>query len=132
MQSCTLQATEEERVDYAFNQCMQPIFKQIDTWVRVNRGKLTMQGFYHVVEHYMGIPILAAKAKRDLATITMNVGERVDEFYHRLLALWEDADTPEDESMAKFEETLRPSIARTIYGHSFADMEAMLIKARAK
>lgn len=75
--------------------------------------------------------MLAAKAKRDLATAIMNGGETVDEFYPRLLQLWEDADTPEDERMNKFEETLRPSIALTIRGHDFADMEAMLIKARS-
>lgn len=73
--------------------------------------------------------MLASTAKRDLITVATKTGETVDEYYHRLFKLYENAETPEDERMVKFEATLRPSISRTLMGHDFTNMIELLTKA---
>lgn len=38
--------------------------------------------FFNEIEHYMGIPILAATAKRKLSTVIMKFGELVNKYYY--------------------------------------------------
>lgn len=73
--------TEVDRVSYALGEVTQPIFQPIDSWVRANEDTMTMKELSHEIEHYMGIPMLAATAKRDLITIMMKGGEKVNEYY---------------------------------------------------
>lgn len=50
----------------------------------------------------MGVHLLSATGKKELSTITMKHTETVNESYHRIFELLEDADAPMDERINKF------------------------------
>ena len=70
-----------------------------------------MDKFYSKIEHYMEISILASKAKRELNTIVMQSIKMVNEYYHWIFKLWQQANIPDDQRMEKFKLTLKPSIS---------------------
>lgn len=70
---------EMDRVSYAFSQLAQPIFQQLDSWIQANSESLSMDKFFTEIEHYMGIPMLAATAKRELNTVVMRGNKTVNE-----------------------------------------------------
>ena len=122
--------SEIDRVSYAFSQLTQPIFQQLDSWIQTNSAYLTMDKFYNKIEHYMGIPMLASKAKRELNTITMQPTETVNEYYHRIFKLWQQASTPKDQQIEKFKLTLKPSISAPLLALKHTNLRDLLESAR--
>ena len=122
--------TEMDRISYAFSQLAQPIFPQLDPWIQANSENLTMEEFFSEIEHYMGIPMLAATAKRELNTVVMRSNEAVNEYYHGLFKLWQQASTPEDEKIDKFKLTLKPSISHALLAFKHTNMRDLLDAAR--
>ncbi|MCJ1470914.1 hypothetical protein MMC07_009562 [Pseudocyphellaria aurata] len=97
-----LYPTERDQVVYTYRQVTEPIFKQIGAWARANQDNLTMADLFLEIKQYMGIHRLGDQARVELLKVTMKGSESIDEYYHRLLSLWEDAETPERERMVKF------------------------------
>ena len=83
--------TEMDRISYGFSQLGQPVFQQLESWIQNNSETLTLEEFFDKIEHYMGMPMLAATSKREINTITMRPTESVNQYYHRLYQLWEHA-----------------------------------------
>ena len=85
-----------------------------------------MEEFYNEIEHYMSILMLATTAKRELNIIVMKPGESVNEYYHQLFKLWQQARTPEDEKIKKFKLTLKPSILQSLLAVKHTNMQDLL------
>lgn len=120
----------KEKVTYILSTMAAPIFKRIAAWTRANLETLTIEQLFEEVKHYMGLHLVSAEAKRELNKITMKHTESVNEFYHRIFELWEDAETPEDERIEQFKTTLKPAISQLLLGHTFTDMRTFLDAAR--
>ena len=73
-----------------------------------------MEGFYQQIEHCMRIHMLTKQAKEELHTVTMKSNKTVDKYYQQIFKLWEQAKTPEWETVKRFEITLKPSIAHAL------------------
>ena len=71
-----------DQISYAFSQLTPPIFQQLDAWIQANSEEFTMDEFYNEIEHYIGISMLASKAKQELNTIIMQSAETVNKYYH--------------------------------------------------
>ena len=52
-----------------------------------------MKEFYSEIKYYMRISMLANVAKQELNTIVMKSSESVNEYYHKLFKLWQQANT---------------------------------------
>ena len=70
--------TQDDCMDYTFSQLTQLIFQQLDAW---------MHAFLKKVKYYIEIFMLAAKTKRELNTIVMQINKSVNEYYHWLFKL---------------------------------------------
>lgn len=123
--------TEVARVSYALCQMSQPIFQCIHSWRYANENTLTVKEMFEEIEHYMGIDWMVSPAKRELNTIVIKPGESVNEYYHRIFTLWENAKTPGGERMEMFLERLKPSISYPLLGHKYANMRELLDAARS-
>ena len=123
--------SEVDRINYAFNQLNQPIFQALFPWFQANSKNLAMGQIFIEIEHYMGIPMLASIAKRELNTVVMKGNETVTEYFHRLCKLWQQAGTPEDEKIDKFELTLKPSISSPLLALKHTNMRELLDAARS-
>ncbi|MCJ1422211.1 hypothetical protein MMC29_000090, partial [Sticta canariensis] len=60
----------------------------------------------------------------------MRGNETVNENYHRLFKLWQQAGTPEDEKMDKIKLTLKPSISTPLLALKHSNMRDLLGSAR--
>ena len=60
----------------------------------------------------------------------MKPSESVNEYYHRLFKLWQQAGTPEDEKLKKFKGTLKPSISTPLLALRHTSMRDLLDSAR--
>ena len=89
-----------------------------------------MEEFYSKIKHYMRIPMLASVAKRKLNTIVRKLTESVDEYYHRLFKLWQQASTPEDHQVKKFKLTLKLSISALLLALKHTNLRDFLESAR--
>ena len=122
--------TEEDKISYAFYQLDQPIFQQLNAWIRANSDSLSMDGFYQQIKHCMGIHILVEKAEDKLHVITMKPSEPVDDYYQQIFKLWQQAKTPERERIRRFEITLKLSIAHALIGQKHTKIMDVLEAAR--
>ena len=96
-----------------------------------------MDKFYSKIEHYMGIPMLANKAKQELNTIIMQPAETVNEYYHQIFKLWQQTNIPHDQRIEKFKITLKPSISTPLLAskhNSFSELlnATQLVKKQKK
>ena len=85
-----------------------------------------MEEFYSEIEHYMGILMLASEVKQELNTIVMKPTESVNEYYHRLFKLWQQASTSKDQQVEKFKLTLKPSISAPLLAMRHSNLRDFL------
>ena len=78
----------------------------------------------------MEICLLAAKTKHKLNTIVMHSNKSMNEYYHWLFKLWENADTSVDERMEKFKLTLKLSISHVLLLKRHNSLHKLLATAK--
>ncbi|MCJ1271531.1 hypothetical protein MMC22_011433 [Lobaria immixta] len=98
--------------------------KQLVKARKTNEGGATM--LFDEVEYYMGLHLISAEAKRELNKITMKHTKSVNEFYHRIFELWEDAETPKDKHIEQFETMLKSAISQPLLDYMFTNMRIFL------
>ena len=74
--------------------------------------------------------MLASVAKQKLNTIVIKSSESVNEYYHRLFKLWQQASTPKDQRVEKFKLTLKPSISAPLLALKHTNLRDLLESAR--
>ena len=75
-------------------------------------------------------PCSRQQPKRELNTVVMRTNKTVNEYYHRLFKLWQQAGTPEDEKMDKFKLTLKSSISTPLLALKQGNLRDLLDSAR--
>jgi hypothetical protein len=107
----------------------EPIFSVMQTLVQRAPEK-TLADFLDDVEHYMGVHLRADAANRELQTIAQRQNESVTQYFHRLLILWDQANTPEHDRVKKLKSTLIPSVGTALYIKDHLTVRSVLDDAR--
>ncbi|THC87524.1 hypothetical protein EYZ11_013029 [Aspergillus tanneri] len=121
--------TDATRIRYALSQMEEPIFSVMQKMVYRDRTK-SLDDFMGDVEHYMGIHLLADAANRELQSVAQRRNKTVTEYFHRLLDLWDKAETPERERVKKFKTILLPGLATSLYVKEHHTVREILDDAR--
>jgi hypothetical protein len=124
-----LYPSDRSRIQYALSQMEEPIFSVMQTLVQRAPEK-TLADFLSDVEHYMGVHLRADAANHELQTVAQRQNESVTQYFHRLLILWDQADTPERDHVKKLKSTLIPSVGTALYIKDHLTVRAVLDDAR--
>jgi len=120
---------DESKVTYALTQMEDPIFSALQEWV-ISQDSCQFDDFNREIQFYMGCQFQTYEAERALLTITQKMKESITEYYHRISALWNLAQTPEKERIHKFLTSIRPVISRTFLSREFTSVAEVLETAR--
>jgi hypothetical protein len=117
------------KIAYALKKMVSPIFNTMQRFITSKPESSYLQ-FMAELENMMGVHMEARTAKKELRHITMNKGEKVSEFFHRIHPLWCVAKVPEDEQIEQFLATLLPHLTNGLLAEEFTSVTSLFDKVR--
>ncbi|THC94022.1 hypothetical protein EYZ11_006494 [Aspergillus tanneri] len=116
---------------YALSQVEEPFFSVMQKMVYRDETK-SLDDFMGDVEHYIDIHLLADTVNFDLQSVAQRRNEIVTQNFHRLLDLWDKAETPECERVKKLEITLLPGLSALYVKRHYTVREVLYEVRRVK
>lgn len=124
-----LYPSDKRKITYALTQMTDPIFSAMQEWV-IAHTNCQLEDFMREIRLYMGLQFQAHESERTLLTITQKDKESITEYYHRVSALWNLAQTSERQRIHKFLTSIRPTIGTALFNCNFASVAEALESAR--
>lgn len=124
-----LYPNDKSKVTYALTQMEDPLFSAMQEWVIAQDG-CRFDDLLSEIRLYMGIQFQEHDAEKTLLTITQKEKESITEYYHRISALWNIAQTSENQRIRKFVTSIRPTISTSLLNQTFTSIKEALENAR--